>query len=397
VGGFDYVSFVGSAITTNKAAGTDLTGTLTFNIPNGTLPTNLLDPLHLYRIRMELKNNSTNAWITGVYDDVFTVTGDGINYAPPVITTAGTGTTATINYKYNSSTPASIYSKIERQYGWTAQTPTIADKFVPSLAAGSGLTGSYTLAIPAGATPSEFLNSDLVENYKLILELTNSTGYQGGLYTPFEITQGIAIPTAVSITSIPLSTEVGTNLVVNYKYTSPSAGGKVAINISKNGGINASDFISNVIYAETPTVAGTNLIGTFTLAIPSDTTPTGKLTGNQNYRIKIELYDASNTFLAGNYDYLESNYNFTSSLGVNDFDLNTLSAYPNPVDTVLKIDNTGNLSNPSFRILNVSGQTVQKSNNLNSEGIDVSRLNTGVYMLSVDAEEGSKQFKFIKK
>jgi hypothetical protein len=171
----------------------------------------------------------------------------------------------------------------------------------------------------------------------------------------------------------------------------------VAINISKNGGINASDFISNVIYAETPTVAGTNLMGTFTLAIPSDTTPTGKLTGNQNYRIKIELYDASNTFLAGNYDYLESNYNFTSSLGVNDFDLNTLSAYPNPVDTVLKIDNTGNLSNPSFRILNVSGQTVQKSNNLNSEGIDVSRLNTGVYMLSVDAEEGSKQFKFIKK
>ncbi len=395
VGGFDYVSFVGSAITTNKAAGTDLTGTLNFNIPNGTLPTNLLDSGHLYRIKMELKNNSTNAWITGVYDDVFTITGDGINYAPPVITTAETGTTATINYKYNSSTTASIYSKIERQYGWTAQTPIIADKFVPSLAAGSGLTGFYTLAIPAGATPSEFLNSDLLENYKLILELTNSTGYQGGLYTPFEITQGIAIPTAVSITSIPLSTEVGTNLVVNYKYTSPSAGGKVAINISKNGGTNASDFISNVIYAETPTVAGTNVTGTFTLAIPSDTTPKKDLTGNQNYRIKIELYDAASNFLAGNYDNI--NYNFTTSLGVNDFDYNKLSAYPNPVDTVLKIDNNKELSNPSFRIFNISGQTVQKSKTLNDGGIDVSSLKPGVYMLSVDSDKKSKQIKFIKK
>lgn len=397
IGGFDYVSFVGTATTTNKPAGTDLTSTVTFNIPNGTLPTNLLDPGHLYKIQMELKNNSTNAWITGVYGDVFTVTGDGINYAPPVITTAETGTTATINYKYNSSTTASIYSKIERQYGWTSQSPIIADKFVPSLAAGSGLTGSYTLAIPAGATPSEFLNSELVENYKLILELTNSTGYQGGLYTPFEITQGTVVQTAVSITSIPISTEVGTNLVVNYKYSSPSAGGKVAINISKNGGVNASDYISNVIYAETPTVAGNNVTGTFTLAIPNDTTPTGKLTGNQNYRIKIELYDASNTFLAGNYDYFESNYNFTSSLSLNDFDFNKLSLYPNPVNNILKIDNINNLSNPSFRIINTSGQTVQNSNNLNSEGIDVSNLNDGIYIFSADSDEGSKQIKFIKK
>ena len=81
---------------------------------------------------------------------------------------------------------------------------------------------------------------------------------------------------SISFTSVPTSTTVGTNLVVNYKYTA-AASGKVTFFISKNGGTNPWDYISDVAYAETPAVVGTDVTGSFNITIPSGTIPTANL------------------------------------------------------------------------------------------------------------------------
>ena len=310
-----------------------------------------------------------------------------------VPTSTPIGTYITINYKYTLATAGKLVCGINLFNDWTYISTVGYSELNPAVA-GTDVTGTFTILIPGSTAPTATLTG--LQNYKINLELKDaSNNYLTGDYSVQNYNFTAAVAPSVSVTAIPTSTQVGTNLVVNYKYTAATAG-KVTIGVTKNGGVNAYDYISTVVFDQLdPAAAGTNVTGSFTVAIPGDTTPTTGLTGNQNYRVTLELKDASNNWLAG--DYSTINYNLTSSLGVNDFDFNTLSAYPNPVDTVLKIDNTSNLSNPSFRILNVSGQTVQKSNNLNSEGIDVSGLNTGVYVLSVDSDEGSKQFKFIKK
>jgi hypothetical protein len=101
--------------------------------------------------------------------------------------------------------------------------------------------------------------------------------------------------------------------------------------------------------------------------------------------------------LAG--DYSTVGYNFTAApLGIDKKNLiNGLSVYPNPVSDVLKIANADNLANASFSIVDILGKTVFQSKALNNDGIDVSTLSSGVYVLSVSSEDGAKQFKFQKK
>jgi hypothetical protein len=309
-----------------------------------------------------------------------------------VPTSTPIGTYITINYKYTLASAGRLVCGINLFNDWTYISTVGYAELNPAVA-GTDVTGTFTILIPSGTTPTASLTG--LQNYKINLELKDaSNNYLTGDYSVqnYNFTAAPVIP-AISFTSVPTSTPVGTNLVINYKYTAPAAGGKVVC------GINLFDdwtYISTVNYAElNPAVAGTDVTGTFTVLIPSDTTPTTSLTGLQNYKIGLELKDASDTWLAGDFN---QNYNLTpSSLGINDFDYNKLSVYPNPVENVLKIDNTKDLSNLSFRIVNVAGQTVQKSKILNDEGINVSGLKTGIYFLSVNSENGSKQIKFIKK
>ena len=73
---------------------------------------------------------------------------------------------------------------------------------------------------------------------------------------------------SISFTSVPVSTEVGTNLVISYKYTALEAG-LIKFSVTKNGGVNEWDYISQVAYIQTAAVIGTDVTGTFTVAIPA--------------------------------------------------------------------------------------------------------------------------------
>jgi hypothetical protein len=198
--------------------------------------------------------------------------------------------------------------------------------------------------------------------------------------------------TITSVISNPV--EVGTVLTVDYKYT-------VAADSYIFCGINLLDDWTYISYVAGEglnlAVAGTDVTGSFNITIPSGTTPTANLTGLQNYKMAIELKSLpSYTWIAG--DYPPTQLNFTTALGLNEKKVvDKIAVYPNPVDTVLTLKNADNLSNKSFSIINVLGETVVNSKTLNNSAVDVSNLSAGVYVLSLKSDEKTQQFKFVKK
>lgn len=68
--------------------------------------------------------------------------------------------------------------------------------------------------------------------------------------------------------------------------------------------------------------------------------------------------------------------------------------YPNPVIDVLNVKISS--ENATYSIINLLGQTILKGN-VTQQGIDVSNLNNGIYIIDItDGEEINSQ-KFIKK
>ncbi|QBN19571.1 T9SS type A sorting domain-containing protein [Flavobacterium nackdongense] len=213
------------------------------------------------------------------------------------------------------------------------------------------------------------------------------------LFASISLTGWAQSVTITSVISTPIA--IGTVLKVDYKYT-------VAADSYIFCGINLQNDWTYISYVAGQgldlAVAGTDVTGSFNITIPSGTTPTANLTPPQNYKIAIELKSLPTyAWIAG--DYPATQLNFTASpLGISKKSLvEALSVYPNPAPDILKIANANNLSNASFRIIDILGKTVVQTKTLSNSGIDVSGLNSGFYVLSISSEEGARQFKFQKK
>ncbi|TRX30127.1 T9SS type A sorting domain-containing protein [Flavobacterium franklandianum] len=145
--------------------------------------------------------------------------------------------------------------------------------------------------------------------------------------------------------------------------------------------------------------AGTNVATQLTLGIPLATTPTASLTNGEYYDMYVELWTANWGTKLGSSLSSKLTIAARGSLGVEENNLaKELIVYPNPVTNTLSFKNTNKEIIKSLKITNIEGKTVYS--NVNSEGqntIDVSKLNSGIYILSIVAENGTQQFKFIKK
>lgn len=85
----------------------------------------------------------------------------------------------------------------------------------------------------------------------------------------------------------------------------------------------------------------------------------------------------------------------TPFLGINDLDLVELSISPNPTTNTLFITSE-NLEIKQLSVFNISGQKVMEIKEATSE-IDVSPLQSGIYFLEINSEEGIAIKKFVKK
>ncbi|KAB1153701.1 T9SS type A sorting domain-containing protein [Flavobacterium luteum] len=306
---WDYISTVVFDQLDPAVAGVDVTGTFNVLIPGGTIPTLGLTGNENYRVTLELKDASNN-WLAGDYSNInYNIKGPSITVtAIPASTLVGTN--LTVNYKYTAAAAGKVSIVVSKNGGvnpWDYISTVVFDQLDPA-AAGTDVTGSFTVPIWGGTTPTAALTGN--ENYRVTLELKDaSNNWLAGDYstTNYNLTGPF-----IGVTSIPTSTQAGRNLKVNFKYTAASAG-KVSVVVTKNGGANPWDYIETVVYAEkVPAVAGTNVSGSFTVLIPAITIPTASLTGNENYRVTLELKDAGDNWLAG--DYSKINYNITEAI-----------------------------------------------------------------------------------
>ncbi len=93
----------------------------------------------------------------------------------------------------------------------------------------------------------------------------------------------------------------------------------------------------------------------------------------------------------------ETAYGNVLNLAEQDF-IKGISVYPNPISSTFTLKTTtNNLSSLSIQIFNVIGKKVYEEKNLKSKTIDVSELNTGIYILKIMNETQQKTIKLIKK
>ena len=198
----------------------------------------------------------------------------------------------------------------------------------------------------------------------------------------------------ISFTSAELTTaEIGSTITVDYKYTI-AADGYIycAIELLDDWAWSA-----NVASAElTTAIAGTDVTGSFDLTIPGGTTATADLTGNLNYKIKIELKQNPSDYLAGAYPAAQINLT-ASTASVNGVDsfLSDVKIYPNPARDFFQITNFSKLNNPSVKVYNMLGNELYSTSN-GSSTIDISNFTNGVYLLNINSDGLSKTIQFVK-
>jgi len=84
-----------------------------------------------------------------------------------------------------------------------------------------------------------------------------------------------------------------------------------------------------------------------------------------------------------------------ATLNIVDETLSDVSIYPNPVDDVLTITTSLDLSEKIATVFDINGKRVLNQK-LNSNSINVSTLNSGVYFLRLESEGKTFERKFIK-
>lgn len=73
---------------------------------------------------------------------------------------------------------------------------------------------------------------------------------------------------------------------------------------------------------------------------------------------------------------------------------NVIRIYPNPAQAKITIDTNGDIE--EFKILDSKGQLVQTSQNV-QKTIDISELNSGMYLIQVQTQQSVQTARFVKK
>jgi hypothetical protein len=205
------------------------------------------------------------------------------------------------------------------------------------------------------------------------------------------ITAPTSVVNSVSFISVPTEISAGSDMTANFEYTLTNEG-KVKVDIRKydgetwlSDGLIEEDFIDPAAATSV-----TPVLDSKTLLVPDDTAISSSLTGDENYKIVITLYDSSWTFIMQT----KSDLTITQSLGVNSIEEEIFAFYPNPVENILMVK-SNNLTVKSLSIFDMTGRIVKNINNTeNLKSIDVSNLSKGIYIIKTD---NNKKYTFLKK
>ncbi|UOE40652.1 M12 family metallo-peptidase [Chryseobacterium suipulveris] len=159
------------------------------------------------------------------------------------------------------------------------------------------------------------------------------------------------------------------------------------IDFNRNGTFEPSELVMQTPGNQTTPV-------TQTFSVPADA-----YSGDKPVRMRVALkFNTAQTNPCGSYTYGEvEDYAviISPTLGVNDnVRANAVQVYPNPAVDVLNVSKVSN--NATYSIYNAAGQLVAKGNVADNK-VSVSKLQSGVYFISVDDKGTVEKVKFIKK
>lgn len=83
---------------------------------------------------------------------------------------------------------------------------------------------------------------------------------------------------------------------------------------------------------------------------------------------------------------------YDSDLGINDFNKNGLSFYPNPAKTEIFIKNNTNAALSNVKVFDLTGKMLltEPVNNTNEPSVNISALSSGIYLIAVEDSSGNK-------
>lgn len=128
------------------------------------------------------------------------------------------------------------------------------------------------------------------------------------------------------------------------------------------------------------------------------TVPVDSYAGDKTVGMRVALrYNTAQTAACGTYTYGEvEDYavKIYDILAVGDTNVNSTQVYPNPATDVLNVSKVS--GNATYSIYNVAGQIVAKGKIADNK-VQVSKLQSGVYIISVEDNGKVEKVKFIKK
>lgn len=142
-------------------------------------------------------------------------------------------------------------------------------------------------------------------------------------------------------------------------------------------------------------IPGTVVSGTITLATPID------FTANPDYAIFLGngYANANPPTNSGTWSNISITLNGVTETTASSasFVSNSISVYPNPATSVVNLSSKDGLIFENVTIVDVNGRTVKTvAVNQTQSQINVSDLNSGIYFLNIETNEGSTVKKFIK-
>ena len=254
----------------------------------------------------------------------------------------------------------------------------------------SGTTGTFTpvtnfntLMLAYCTLTSTNSNDEYISNVKITAEGAAGVNSSSGasMYTDYTTDNSRLVRLAKGTTNNVLSvTKAWTGSTYSEAITA-------WIDFNRNGTFEASELVM-----QTPGNVTTPVTQTF--AVPADA-----YSGDKPLRMRVALkFSSAQTNPCGSFTYGEvEDYAvmISPTLGVNDnVRANAVQVYPNPAIDVLNVSKVSN--NATYSIYNAAGQLVAKGNVVDNK-VSVSKLQSGVYFISVDDKGTVEKVKFIKK
>lgn len=158
------------------------------------------------------------------------------------------------------------------------------------------------------------------------------------------------------------------------------------------------DFNRNSVFEDDERIMASQL-NTDPVATATFSVPASVYTGAQPLAMRVILSDkATQPSACSNFNYGEAEdypVSIMASLGIDDVKTNSgVTVYPNPATDILTLSKT--LENAFYEIYNTAGQLVDHGKLQNNQ-IKISKLISGVYVLSLKNKENAFNIKFIKK